>query len=52
MKWDELDDTVKRNIIRLAVEAGISTISILLYAAMGSEDDGEEPSDIVSNLRY
>ena len=52
MRWDELDDTAKRNIIRLAVEAGISTISILLYAAMGSGDDGEEPSDIVSNLRY
>ena len=52
MKWDDLDDVSKRNIIRLAVEAGISTISILLYTAMGSEDDGDEPSDIVSNLRY
>ena len=52
MRWDDLDDTVKRNIIRLAVEAGISAISILLYTAMGDGDDGDEPSDVVSNLRY
>lgn len=52
MKWDELDEVTKRNIIRFTVEMVAIASTYLLFCLLGNIDDDDDDYAIVSNLRY
>lgn len=51
VKWNELDDIQKQNVIRFSIEIGVAALGYLIYMLVGNID-GSDDDEFLSMIRY